>query len=138
MNNTPITVFLIDDDEDDRDIFQLAVEDSELRVSCVTSKSGYQALSMLSNNTVKPDVIFLDLNMPEMDGRECLSELKKHRDLSHIPVVIFSTSSDPRDISETRELGAVHFITKPSKINELTQSIDHFILTQLHNQNVSS
>lgn len=123
-------LLLIDDDEDDRELFQLAVEDASVRVECITIKSGYEALTMLSQRAIRPDFIFLDLNMPEMDGRECLAELKKSMHLKGIPVVIFSTSSDPRDVKETRELGAVHFISKPSQIQDLTESVDSFLITQ--------
>jgi CheY-like chemotaxis protein len=66
-----------------------------------------------------PMVIFLDLNMPKMDGRECLKEIKNNDRLKDIPVVIYTTSSHLRDIEETRNLGAKGFISKPSSLVEL-------------------
>lgn len=121
---------LIDDDEDDRDLFQMAVDELDTPVHYTGVENCCDALVMLENKTVEPDYIFLDLNMPQMSGRECLGKLKKNLLLSQIPVIIFSTSSDPRDIKETRELGAIDFITKPPRTSELTMFLKNFISNQ--------
>lgn len=121
------TFFLIDDDEDDRELFRFALDEMEFKPIYVQCPSCCDALEMLEKGKVKPDFIFLDLNMPQMNGRECLKELKKNISSLHIPVIIFSTSSDPKDITETKDLGAVEFITKPSKTTELTRLLDNFI-----------
>jgi len=126
------TFFLIDDDEDDRELFQLALQETNAGVNYVSAQSGYEALEMLEKGEVVPDYIFLDLNMPQMSGRECLAELKQKINSAAIPVIIFSTSSDPRDIEDTKKLGAADFITKPSKISELTHLLNNFIINQLH------
>ena len=127
-----LTFFLVDDDDDDHELFQIALEAADPSIRCVTAMNGQEALDMLQNPALSPDYIFLDLNMPLMGGRECLAELKRNPDLSGIPVVIFSTSSDPKDREETRMLGAVDFITKPSKIYELTALLNTFIVNQHH------
>lgn len=128
-----ISFLLIDDDEDDRELFQISLDDVEQKTDLTCAENGSEALEMLKNGTVIPDYIFLDLNMPQMSGRECLRALKEDIDLSHIPVIIFSTSSDPRDIQETKELGAIAFITKPPRTSELTQILNKFILNQIQN-----
>jgi len=130
MMQKQLLFFLIDDDDDDHELFQIALESADPAIKCVTAMNGQQALSMLKSGEVKPDFIFLDLNMPLMGGRECLIELKKDAALSTIPVVIFSTSSDPKDREETRLLGAIDFITKPSKIYELTAILNDFLVNQ--------
>lgn len=122
-----ITFFLIDDDEDDRELFEIALEKIEIPVNFLSAGDGMKALQLLKESNELPDYIFLDLNMPQMDGRECLTALKKDRQLSNIPVIIFSTSNDPRDKEDTQKLGAVDFITKPFKTSELTQILNHFI-----------
>ncbi len=122
-----ISFLLIDDDEDDREFFQLALEDIDKEIEYSGIDSGRKALSVLKQQEPLPDYIFLDLNMPGMSGRECLTELKKDTALKHIPVIIFSTSSDPRDIEETKKLGAIDFITKPSKISDLRNALTTFI-----------
>jgi CheY-like chemotaxis protein len=115
------TCLLIDDDLDDQEIFMLALEkvDSELR--CVVANNGYEGLKYLNTTSNPlPSYIFLDLNMPLMNGKECLIEIKKHSYLKHIPVVIYTTSSLQDDIIQTQKLGASDFITKPSSIPELS------------------
>jgi len=127
-----LTFFLVDDDEDDHELFQIALEAADPTIQYVTAMNGQEALDMLQDPDLVPDYIFLDLNMPLMGGRECLVELKKNPELKSIPVVIFSTSSDPKDKEETQLLGAVDFITKPSKIYELTALLNTFIVNQHH------
>lgn len=123
---------MIDDDEDDRELFQLALADLDADIHFSEAPSGQSALEFLKGAEPLPDLIFLDLNMPRMSGRECLAELKAQRKLSTIPVVIFSTSSDSRDKKELMALGAIDFITKPSKTSELTRLLEQFIIHQLH------
>ncbi|MCW3075796.1 MAG: phoB [Bacteroidetes bacterium] len=125
-----LVFFLIDDDEDDRDLFQMALEDMSEEIEFTSAKNGIVGLNTLKENKIKPDFIFLDLNMPEMSGRECLAELKSNEITKSIPVVIFSTSSDAHDIAETNKMGAIDFITKPSKVSELTSSLTHFLSKQ--------
>ena len=74
-----------------------------------------------------PDFIFLDLNMPKMDGRTCLAELKKDVKLKNIPVIIFTTTSHSKEIDETYELGAAYFLSKPSDFKKLQKEIDFVI-----------
>lgn len=127
-----LNFLLIDDDADDRELFEIALENMTNKVNCTSAASCSEALQMLNSEHVKPDYIFLDLNMPQMSGRECLAALKQTIKLANIPVIIFSTSSDPRDRSDTQEMGAIDFITKPSKTSELSRLLDHFVTSQLH------
>ncbi|MGN6646496.1 MAG: response regulator [Cytophaga sp.] len=121
-----IQILLIDDDEDDRDFFQFALEDISTNIGYAGVESGVDAFLYLENNPL-PDCIFLDLNMPGMSGRECLAKLKSRTEYHQIPVIIFSTSSDPHDKKETMEMGAVDFITKPSKPSDLVKELTNFI-----------
>ena len=122
-----LTFLLIDDDEDDRELFQIALDELENPVEYTGCDNCSKALEMLENSGTLPDYIFLDLNMPQMGGKQCLAKLKENARLLHIPVVIFSTSADPRDVEETRKLGAIDFITKPSRTSELTKILENFI-----------
>lgn len=126
---------LIDDDEDDRELFQIALKEVENDVQYMDATGGLEALQMLRTNETLPDFIFLDLNMPRMSGRECLIEIKNDPRLSSIPVIIFSTSNDPRDVEETKQMGAIEFITKPEKTSKLTRLLSDFIINQLHTIN---
>ena len=119
-----LTCFLVDDDLDDQEIFALAVEDLKAPIHCVTAVDDIEALNRLrSDESFIPDFIFLDLNMPRMNGKQCLLEIRKIERLLRTPVIIYSTSSNRRDIDETLRLGAAHFLTKPSSISLLTREL---------------
>lgn len=116
----PLSFFLIDDDPDDIMLFREVVEDIDKDINFLSATNGKDGLNILSRENISdPMVIFLDLNMPKMDGRECLKEIKGNHRLKDIPVVIYTTSSHQKDIEETRNLGARGFISKPSSLGEL-------------------
>ena len=114
-----MTILLVDDDEDDRDIFKEAVSivipGCELRVA----HDGEHALDKLQEETRLPDYIFLDINMPRMDGREFLEYVKSHPLYKTVPIVIYSTSNHATEMGKYFRMGATNFITKPSEFNLL-------------------
>ena len=112
-------VFLIDDDIDDQELFISALGNIDQNVDCQVACNGLEAMGKLTNMEVRPNLIFLDLNMPLMNGHEFLQKMKKDDSLKHIPVFVFTTSSNPRTIEEVIELGARKFITKPNSFSEL-------------------
>lgn len=117
----PLTCLLIDDDVDDREIFSLALEESGVHCQFITAKNGVDALALLrSNEALIPAFIFIDLNMPLLNGKLCLYEIKKIARLHPVPVIMYTTSSHEKDIQETRELGARHYFVKPSSITILS------------------
>lgn len=125
MSTGKITFFIIDDDPDDIMLFREVLSDINEAIDCISATNGREALNMLNAESVKdPSLIFLDLNMPKMDGRECLKELKSNPQLKHIPVIIYTTSSLHKDREETRQLGAHGFISKPSSLRELNSILD--------------
>ena len=71
--------------------------------------------------TVRPGIILLDLNMPRKDGREALKEIKDHENLRDIPVVVFTTSKAEEDVYKSYQLGVNSFITKPVTFNNLLE-----------------
>lgn len=124
--NEDLILFLIDDDEDDRELFLIAAADLPYPVNCMCSYKCSDALQAFHNGHL-PDLIFLDLNMPKMSGKECLSEFKKDARLKNIPVIIFTTSSDSEDKKDILALGATDFITKPPHLQQLTNLLDQVI-----------
>ena len=112
-------ILLIDDDEDDQEIFRTALENVNLDVSCTSLNNASEALDKLRSNQLQPDLIFLDLNMPVMNGQQFLMEIKNDDELNDIPVVILSTSSHRTTIELTKELGAMDFYSKPDKFEDL-------------------
>lgn len=115
------SVLLIDDDLEDQEIFTSALEEVSSAVQCTTMSSAAEALSTLREATQKPEIIFLDLNMPIMNGQEFLKTIRQADDLADIPVIIFTTSSHPPTIAETRALGATDFMTKPGRFKDLVE-----------------
>jgi CheY-like chemotaxis protein len=110
---------LIDDDQDDHEILIAALQEIDHSIVCHTALNGEDGLHKLDSQTYRPDLIFLDLNMPGMTGYQVLKEIKNSVRLKNIPVVIFSTSANPKDVKETKSLGAFTFITKPSQYADL-------------------
>jgi len=122
------TLFIADDDPDDVELFVEAVNTVDRSIKCLSAINGEEALKKLKSFTSEfPDMIFLDLNMPRINGRQCLAEIKNSNRLRNIPVVIFSTSSLQHDIDDTKELGASYFFTKPSSFDELCKELSQII-----------
>jgi CheY-like chemotaxis protein len=120
---------LIDDDPDDHEFFKLALKQVNRNVKLIPLFSGHQALMALNNPEVeKPDYIFIDRNMPVMNGQEFLQKIKSHKIHSNIPVIMLSTSSSAQDIKEALRHGAIDYIVKPSSLHGLTQALTLFFL----------
>ncbi len=116
--NVP-TILLVDDDIDDQEMFMSALEFIDESIICYTAPNGYEAIMQLNSAEFLPDLIFLDLNMPVMNGVQFLREIKATHKAKDVPVVIYSTASDMQTIQEAKQLGAFEFITKPEKFSEL-------------------
>lgn len=114
-------ILLVDDDADDQYVFKDALQNVAPSIIVDTAVDGIDALQKLSENRTLPQLIFLDLNMPRMNGKGFLKEIKSSQTLQSIPVIVYSTSSNPTDIEETKALGAKQFITKPNSYNELCE-----------------
>ncbi len=110
-----IVIFIVDDDEDDKKLFIESAKEINEGITIVTASDGQEALRILKDerNNV-PDYIFLDLRMPRVGGKKCLEEIRKDKRLRDLPVFIYTTSTDVIDSMELKEMGAVHFISKPA------------------------
>jgi CheY-like chemotaxis protein len=116
-------VLLIDDDDDDQFIFLGALKEIAPDSRCHISNNALEAFQYLHAVAEVPDMLFLDLNMPMMNGFEFLLILKKDIRFSPIPVIIFSTSDNPEDLDRANELGALQFITKTADIQLLKKDL---------------
>lgn len=109
-----MTLLLVDDDVDDRKLFFEAVREVDQTITCRSASNGREALAILRDSELSPpDYIFLDLRMPGLSGEECLVEIKKDARLAAIPVIVYTTSRDVRESVRMKQLGAVHFMSKP-------------------------
>jgi DNA-binding response OmpR family regulator len=122
--NYPGLIFLADDDADDRVLFKDALEQVNENVSLVMHDGGVELMKHLLDETNPlPDLIFLDLNMPRKNGFECLEEIRANTRLKNLCVIIYSTSSQFKDILETLNKGANLYFTKPSTFHELSNRL---------------
>ena len=131
-SNVSMKCFLIDDDLDDQEIFAMAAKEFSDAVRCYFADDGVKALEKLINDDFLPDCIFIDINMPRMNGIECLEQIKRISRLRSVPVCMFSTSADPAMVTKSKELGAIDFIVKPASVSVLSELLGGFI-----NSNVS-
>lgn len=119
-------VFLLaDDDPDDRGLFCEALEAIDPNITCYYAKDGTEVMKFLDNKELKkPQLIFLDLNMPRMNGWQCLAQLKEHKVYKNIPVLIYSTSTHQRDADIAIDLGALCFFSKPGSFSQLKDILE--------------
>ena len=120
---TKSTIMVVDDEPDLVTLLRARLEQREFNVMC--AYSGSQALAGLEKQ--KPDLILLDIMMPEMDGFEVLRRLKAAPETSSIPVILLSALDQLKDISTCYEMGADHYITKPFNNAHLMTVIDHIL-----------
>lgn len=129
-------LLIVDDNKASREILEEAIMEVYPELGMLKVASGEDCLAVLRHiggwsDTAKPDLILLDLNMPGSDGRVALSKIKSDPNLSHIPVIILSTSDNNRDIVETHQLYANSYIVKPSgyeKLKNLMENVLHYWL----------
>ena len=115
----PKICLLVDDDPDDQEVFLTALGDVSSTALCFVAPDGDRALELLHNEETIPDYIFLDLNMPRMNGFEFLAAMKKSKILRDIPVIVYSTTSQAAQIEKVKKLGATDFFTKTYKYKDL-------------------
>ena len=129
MNKRPLNIVVAENDEDDRALVKFAFAECKLSNTVYFVEDGEQLLDYLYHrgsyqdtiNSVRPDLILLDLDMPRINGHEALREIKTDPKLRSIPVVIFTTSKSTRDINSTYSMGANSFIVKPVTYDGLIQ-----------------
>ena len=137
MAGMAIDILLVEDSAGDARLAMEALKDSKVDNDIYHVQDGIEAMDFLKKQgrykeSPRPDLILLDLNLPRMDGREVLAEIKKDEDLKRIPVVVLTTSSDEEDIFRSYNLHANCYITKPIDLNQfikVIKSIESFWLS---------
>jgi len=118
-------LLLVDDDSDDTELFSEAVSEIDSSVLFHCSSDGNEILEKLSEKKIDtPDLIFLDINMPEMSGWQFLERVKGNQRLKDIPVIIYTTSSTRSDLMHARTSGALCFVTKPANYGRLKKILE--------------
>lgn len=123
-------ILCVDDDPDDRLIIAESIKEADPTLAVVEAKNGVEALEILKHAKLSghfPLLVILDINMPMMDGKETLLFIKQDHILQSLPVVFFSTSSNPKDHSFSTEHG-VELVTKPSTYRSMIAHIENLLV----------
>src|SRR3954465_1116809 len=126
-------ILLIDDDKDDQTNFCRCVNEIDTTMECLIANNGMEAMLHLKTINPKPSLIFLDLNMPLMNGFEYLEELRDQEIYNHIPVVIFTTSSTEEDQERCKQYNVRQFLTKPADVAILKKELQKIFEKELSN-----
>jgi len=129
VNGNPIVILMADDDADDRMLTRDALDESRVLNELRFVEDGEELMEYLTRqgkfanpeDSPRPGLILLDLNMPKKDGREALKEIKSDPNLRRIPIVIMTTSKAEEDIFRSYDSGASSFITKPVTFDRLVE-----------------
>lgn len=124
-----IDILLVEDDSGDVELTREGLRDAKMAINLNVVNDGEKAMKYLRNeapytDAVRPDLIFLDLNMPRKDGRETLMEIKADESLRSIPVVVLTTSDAEADIVKCYDSGANCYITKPVGFDAFTRVVN--------------
>lgn len=121
-------LLIIEDSDDDFTFLEICLRNAGIQnqlIRCATGTQVDQFLECVKNATPheRPQFVFLDLNLPGARGAEVLKRLKEHADMAPVPVVVLTTSSQPRDIETSYKLGASGFLTKPLDLDKFEQMV---------------
>lgn len=115
-----LLIYLADDDQDDRLLFKEALDEIDVAIAIEDFDNGVTLMdNLLNKNKPLPDLIYLDLNMPLMNGEECLHDIKNEPELSQIPIIIYSTYVDQAGAASLQLKGADLYLQKPDSFNKL-------------------
>jgi CheY-like chemotaxis protein len=116
----------VDDDSDDRHMFCMAIKRIDPDIECILVEGGEDAVELLLNSEMAPDFIFMDINMPRMNGYECVREIYQYPNLKNTTFVMFSSTFNPRDQVEFGVLG-IKYLLKTSNVKSLVDGIRKLI-----------
>lgn len=126
-NKSSVNILLVDDDAADRELFIDAVHDIDVMCNIHEAGNGKELIDILQAGHHVPDAIFLDLNMPVMDGMQALRYLKKSRKYKVIPVFVMSTSCSTQDVFDSYDAGANLFLVKPASYGSLVLTLKNLL-----------
>ena len=131
MEMASTKIIIAEDDNDDYEFMKCAFKESGLQNEIYRVKNGKELVDFLLNkkyvkNQSDSCLVLLDLNMPIMDGREALKEIKSHPELKRIPIIVLTTSNSDQDIMKSYDLGVNSYIKKPLRYEDLLQTVNIF------------
>jgi CheY-like chemotaxis protein len=128
MTDTKLNIWLVDDDDDDRSFFIEGLESLNINFELKEFTNGKEAICYFEANlSLIPDMIFLDVNMPVMNGIECLEYIKAKEALKEVIIAMYSTSSSGKDVQCCYEKGANLYIIKPNRFQDLKNCLQKIL-----------
>ena len=124
MDKKILKILLLEDDQIEVMKLKRTIKKLDLHHELIEAQNGEDALEILKNSTSLPNIIFLDLNMPKINGLEFLKILKSDPILRYLPTIILTTSSNRKDVLACYEIGVAGYILKPLKYNDYTNKIE--------------
>lgn len=125
-----MVILYVDDDPEDIEIFEEAVKETDTSAKCLIAKNGKHAMDILQGELI-PDFIFLDINMPVINGKSVLLEIRKEAKFKAIPVVMYSTTINSKEIEEYKKNGADYFLTKHNTFQDLCDELSRILSSDL-------
>jgi chemotaxis family two-component system response regulator Rcp1 len=124
----PVRILIVEDNEPDAYLVRTALRSAQIDFELTHAKDGLAALAMLEDASANSgglvaDLIFLDLNLPQMDGFALLTAMRKHPASAEVPIAVLSSSLSEDDVTRSRELGANRFVVKPIELNNFMSLI---------------
>lgn len=136
MTDKKIQCFLVEDDVDDQEIFSMVLNKISPDIECRIAGNGVEAIELLATDQAyRPAYMFMDVNMPKMNGYECLKRINETDRLSDCRVYMYSTTSDKTVIEKYKALGIADFIVKPAKVQELKNILSEVFNSSDSNRN---
>lgn len=126
-------ILFSDDDTDDALLFTQAADLMKSSILLSFAEDGEQLMRYLSKESL-PDMIFLDLNMPVKNGIECLREIRSDNKLDKLPIIVYTTSDNPRDVDTCFELKANLYVVKPTSFESIIKTLKKIINIDFSNQ----
>jgi len=135
MKKKVLSILLIEDDRIEVMKLKRVLSKEALNHKLIEAKNGEEALTLLRDKSILPDLILLDLNMPKIDGIEFLKILKDDETLKYIPTVVLTTSSNHNDVKQCYEIGIAGYVLKPLKyedyVTKLSGLLNYWSLNEL-------
>lgn len=121
-----LKILFVDDDLDESYLFNEALEYCKIDFEMVKAYDGNHLISYLHNNDF-PDVVIIDINMPNKDGLEALAEVRSHEKFKDLPLIMYSTNKNEESINNCYERGANMFVVKPADFDGMVQVVNRII-----------
>lgn len=128
MNKGPFNIVIADDDEDDLYLFAQAINELGLDANLSQAQTGVEVLEILQTVKELPRIIILDVNMPLMDGLTALGVIRANENYKTVPIIIFSTTENPRGVRDAYRLGASLFLRKPTTYSDYLNIIRALVI----------